>query len=215
MSTMSNFRNYTLWIIGFFIISVILENALVLDMYKPMMGTADGKASFTGLSSDNLDVTIGEARATKMNGYVDINVKNTTGHYIDKCCVKLDLFTVRGNLASTKYIDVSNFDINETRTFRVNFSGNEIGSYAVTIVEDSPDKTYILDLFGWEIDLKNLFGIDLSKIVSIDNIKETGVNIGGLTLNFLKTVPAWAYFVAAGIVIWYMPKGFLFGIFPF
>ena len=214
MSTVSNFRNYTMWIIGFFIISVILENALIMDMYKPINGTTNGEVAFTGMSSD-LDVNVVDARATNINGYIDIDVKNTTGRYMDKCCVKLDLYTVRGNIASTKYIDISNFDINETRRFRVKFTGNEIASYGVTLVEDSPDKTYILDLFGFELDLRNVFGMDLGKIVDLNNIKETGLNLWGLSLNFLKTVPAWAYIFAAGIVVWYMPKGFLFGIFPF
>lgn len=216
MSTMSKFRNYTLWIIGFFIISVILENALVLDMYKPMAGGVDGTMAFSGTTtSANLDVSVADARATNVNGYVDINIKNTSGHYLDKCCVKLDLYTARGNLASTKYIDVSNFEMNETRTFRVKFSGNEIASYSVALVEDAPDKTYILDLFGWEIDLRNILGMDLTNVISLKNMKETGLNIWGLSVNFLKTIPAWAYIIAAGIVIWYMPKGFFLGIFPF
>ncbi|MBR3697450.1 MAG: hypothetical protein IKM97_04225 [Clostridia bacterium] len=215
METMSKFRTYTLWFIGLFIISVIFENALLKDMYKPIAGTANGQISFANVSdNENLDVSIGDARATKMNGYVDINIKNTSGHYIDKCCVKLDLYTVRGNLASTKYIDVSNFEDNETRTFRVKFSGNEIGSYGVSLVEDSPDKSYVLDLFGFELDLRNILGINLGKIVSLDNLKETGVNLWGLTLNFLKSVPTWTYIVATGIVLWYLPSGFLFGIFP-
>ena len=212
MGTMSKFRNYALWIIGFFIISVILENALVLDMYKPMTGTANGAMNFSGASSSNLDVTVGEAKATNMNGYVDINVKNTSGHDIDKCCVKLDLYTSRGNLAATKYIDVSNFAMNETRTFRVKFSGSEIASYNVSLVEDAPDKTYIVDLFGWEIDLSNVFGMDFTRIIDVQNVKDTGVNIWNLTLGFLKSVPTWAYIVAAGIVIWYLPSGYLFGI---
>ena len=212
MSTMSNFRNYALWIIGFFIISVILENALVLDMYKPMGGTANGNLNFSGSSSSNLDVTVGDARATNLNGYVDLNIKNTSGKYIEKCCVKLDLYTTRGNLAATKYIDLSRFEENETRTFRVKFNGSEISSYNVSLVEDAPDKTYIVDLFGWEIDLSNILGMDLTKIINLENVKETGLNVWGLTLNFLKTVPRWAYIVAAGIVIWHLPSGYLFGI---
>ena len=215
MGTMTNFRNYTLWIIGFFIISVILENALVLDMYKPINGTADGNIVFSGTSnSSNLDVSVGDARATNINGYVDINIKNTSGHDIDNCSIKLDLYTKRGNLASTKYIDVSDFKANETRSFKVKFNGNDISSYGVTLVEDAPDKTYIMDLFGWEIDLRNVFGRDLTKIIDLQNIKETGINIGHLTLSFLKTVPTWAYIIAGGIVLWYMPSGYLFGIFP-
>ena len=213
MGTVAKFRNYALWIIGFFIISVILEHALVLDMYKPIGGTTNDTITFTGTSSnENLDVTVGEARATNINGYVDINLKNTTGHDMDKCCVKLDLYTVRGNLAATKYIDVSDFKADETRNFRVKFSGNDIASYQVALVEDSPDKTYIVDLFGWDLDIRNIFGKDLSKIIDLQNLKETGINLWGVSLGFLKTIPKWAYVVAAGIVIFNLPSGYLFGI---
>lgn len=215
MGTMTKFRNYALWIIGFFIISVILENALIADMYKPIAGTSDGNVVFSGQVNTDLEVTVSDARATKINGYLVINIKNTTGKYIEKCCAKIELFTARGVLASTKYVDISKFEVNETKQFKINFKGEEITSYAVTLVEDAPDKSYILDFFGWEIDLRNVFGMDLTSIINVNNIKETGLNIWGLTINFLKTVPAWAYLIATGIVIWYMPTRFLFGIFPF
>jgi hypothetical protein len=212
---MTSFRNYFIWIIAFFVVSVILENALINDMYQPITGTANGNVTLTGQINNDLEVTVQEAKATNMNGYLVINVKNTTGKYIEKCCAKIELFSDRGVLASTKYVDISDFDVNQTKKFKINFKGSEIGSYAVTLQEDSPDKTYILDLFGYEIDLSNVFGMDLSSIINIDNVKETGLNAWNLTLGFLKTIPTWAYMVAAGIVIWYMPKGFLLGIFPF
>lgn len=215
MSTMSNFRNYALWIIGFFIISVILENALIADMYKPIGGSANGNVVFSGQVNTDLEVTVEDARATNLNGYLLINVKNTTGKYIEKCCAKIELFTDRGILASTKYVDISNFEANESRKFKITFKGSEIGGYAVTLLEDAPDKSYILDLFGWEIDLRDVFGMDLTSVLDPNKIKETGIGMWNWSIRFLKTVPAWAYAIAAGIVIWYMPKGFLFGIFPF
>lgn len=215
MSTITNFRNYALWVIGFFIISIILENALIADMYQPIAGTANGNAVFTGKVNSNLEVTVEDARATNINGYLVLNIKNTTGKYLEKCCAKIELFTERGVLAATKYVDVSKFEVNETRQFKINFKGQYIASYAVSLLEDAPDKTYILDLFGWEIDLRNVFGMDLTSVINLENIKETGLNIWGLTINFLNTIPVWAYLIAGGIVIWYMPKGFLFGVFPF
>jgi hypothetical protein len=212
---MTSFRNYFIWIIAFFVISVILENALINDMYQPITGTANGNVTLTGQINNDLEVTVQEAKATNMNGYLVINVKNTTGNYIEKCCAKIKLFTDRGILASTQYVDISDFDVNQTKKFKINFKGSEIGSYEVTLQEDAPDKTYILDLFGFEIDIRNVFGMDLSSIINLDSAKETGLNMWNLTLGFLKTVPTWAYLVAAGVIIWYMPKGFLFGIFPF
>ena len=215
MSTMQNFRNYFIWIIAFFVVSVILENALINDMYDEIDGVANGNVTFTGSVNTDLEVTVEEARATNVNGYLIVKVKNVTGRAIEKCCAKIDLYTLRNRLASTKYVDISNFDVNEEKRFKINFKGEEIGSYSVTLQEDAPDKTYILDLFGFEVDIRNVFGMDLSSIINPANLKETGVNMWGLTLGFLKTVPAWAYLIAGGIVIWYMPKGFLFGIFPF
>ena len=216
MSTMSNFRNYALWIVGFFIVSVILENALVMNMYKPIDGTINSKAIFSNVANSvDLDLSVSDARATNVNGFVDVVVKNTSGRFLEKCCVRLDLLTDRGNSAGTRYIDISNFEMNETRRFRVKFNGNEVGSYAISLVEDSPDKTYILDLFGYEIDLRNVLGIDFAKIIDVNNLKESGLNAWNLGLNFAKTVPAWAYIIAGGIILWYMPKGFLLGIFPF
>lgn len=215
MSTIKNFRNYALWLIGFFIISVILENALIADMYKPMAGTANGNVIFTGKANANLEVTVEDARATNMNGYLVINIKNTTGKYIEKCCAKIELFTERSVLASTKYVDISKFEANETRQFKIKFKGQDIASYSVSLIEDAPDKSYILDFFGWEIDLRNVLGMDLTSVINLNNLKETGLNMWGVTINFMKTIPTWAYMIAAGIVIWYMPKGFLLGIFPF
>ncbi|MCX4303196.1 MAG: hypothetical protein OSJ66_04220 [Clostridia bacterium] len=215
MSTMQSFRNYFIWIIAFFVVSVILENALINDMYDPINGATNGNVTFTGSINTDLEVTVEEARATNVNGYLIVKVKNITGHYIDKCCAKIDLYTERNILAATKYVDISDFDVNQTKKFKINFKGNEIGSYAVSLQEDAPDKTYILDLFGFEVDIRNVFGMDLSSIINPESLKETGVNLWGLTLGFLKTVPAWAYLIAGGIVIWHMPKGFLFGIFPF
>ena len=89
MSTIQKFRNYALWIIGFFIISIILENALIADMYSPISGTANGEAAFVGTINTDLEVTVSEAKATNMNGYLVINVKNTTGKYLEKCCAKI------------------------------------------------------------------------------------------------------------------------------
>jgi len=215
MGTLQKFRNYFVWIIAFFIVSVILENALINDMYTPISGTENGNVTFTGQINTDLEVTVEEAKATNVNGYLIVKVKNITGHYIEKCCAKINLYTERDVLAATQYVDISDFDVNQTKKFKINFKGENIANYAVSLQEDAPDKTYILNLFGFEIDIRDVFGMDLSSIIDPNNLKETGINMWGLTLGFLKTVPTWAYLIAGGIVIWHMPKGFLFGIFPF
>ena len=87
------------------------------------------------------------------------------------------------------------------------------------MVEEAPDKSNILNLFGWEIDLTNVFGMDLTKMfggaLNVETIKETGISVFSWIKVIVSSVPAWAYVIAGGIVLWNLPKGFLFGIFPF
>ena len=100
---------------------------------------------------------------------------------------------------------------------------NEISRYEVSMVEETPDKSNILNLFGWEIDLTDVFGMDLTSffgenirnILNAETIKETGISVFNWVKVILASVPTWAYVIAGGIVLWHMPKGYLFGIFPF
>ncbi len=216
MDRMKTFFKYALLIVGFFILSLILENGLIMGMY----GTITGN---TNMSSNlGLDIQLEDSRATNINGYIRFKVKNTTGHFTQKCYAKIDLYSKQDLLAATKYAEINNFRANEERKFELKFKANEISRYNIEIVEDLPDKTNILNLFGWEIDLTNVFGMDLSNLFGMNiaelfngqNIKEKGVSIFNGFKILLASIPAWAYFIAGGIVLWNLPKGFLFGIFP-
>lgn len=155
-----------------------------------MYGTITGN---TNMSSNlGLDIQLEDSRATNINGYIRFKVKNTTGHFTQKCYAKIDLYSKQDLLAATKYAEINNFRANEERKFELKFKANEISRYNIEIVEDLPDKTNILNLFGWEIDLTNVFGMDLSNLFGINiaelfngqNIKEKGVSIFNGFLKF-------------------------------
>lgn len=222
MSRMKTFLMYLLLLIGFFILSLILEYGLVMDMYKGITGI-----SSSGYTDPNTGIFVGvdEAKASRVNGYIRFKVKNTSGHFIEKCYAKIDLYSKQNLLAGTKYAEIANFEVNEERKFELKFKANEIARYEVAIVEEMPDKSNILNILGWEIDLTNVFGIDftnlsifgvkVSDVLDANNIKEKGISMVNWVKVFLASIPTWAYVVAGGIVLWHMPKGFLFGIFPF
>lgn len=162
--------------------------------------------------------------ATNVNGYIQFSVKNTSK--TDASCYgKIDLYSKQGLLAATEYVDMSNFGASEERDYQVKFKANDIASYEVTLVEDMPDKSNIINLFGWEIDLTDVFGMDLSnatifgvkltELFNWENIKTAGGNAWSGIRIFLAAIPWWGYAIATGIILWYMPKGYLFGIFPF
>ena len=59
------------------------------------------------------------------------------------------------------------------------------------------------------IDPTNVFGIDFTSL-TWDKVKEGGKNVCNFGINFVKSLPTWAYFIASGIVLWNLPAGYLF-----
>ena len=104
MKRAKQLNTYALLLIGFMIISMILENGLIAAMYAPIQGIASG----TYTTTDGLEVTVEDARATRVNGYMKVKVKNTTGRDIDKCYAKMDLYNKYG-LVATEYVEITDF----------------------------------------------------------------------------------------------------------
>ena len=60
--------------------------------------------------------------------------------------------------------------------------------------------------------------MDLTKLkdlFSVEGMKSGLSSAWQFAVNVANSVPLWAWLIASGIVIWHMPKGFLFNIFPF
>ena len=80
-------------------------------------------------------------------------------------------------------------------------------------------------MFGWEIDLTNVLGMDLSNVTifgakltdifSWDGLVTGAGNAWSWFVELVASVPWWGYSIASMIIFWHMPKGFLFGVFPF
>ena len=213
MQRMKTFLIYVLLLVGFFVFSIFAERGFVNQMYQPISGETNN-VLVTSEGSSSFDLRIEEAKATKQNGYLVIAITNISGHYIEKCAAKIELFTKRGILAATNYEEINKFQVNETRRFRVNFKGTDIASYKVTMLESAPYKDpNIVDLFGWEINLKNILGFDLSGLKDIFDAKTIGEGIANgwnFAVNFAKRLPAWVWIVSTGIVVWHLPAKYLF-----
>ena len=171
-----------------------------------------------------MQVTDLEGKASNVNGYLSFKVKNQSNNTVN-CYGKIDLYSKQNLLAATQYIEILNFKPQEEKDYQIKFKANEIASYDISLVSQLPDKTNIINILGWEIDLTNVFGMDLSDInifgvkltelFSWDNVKTAGGNAWSWIKIFLGSVPWWGYAIGGAIVLWYMPRRYLFGIFPF
>lgn len=210
MDRMKTFLTYVLLMIGFFALSLLLENGLLLAMYSQISGEFDGSYAATNgkFSIDHVS-----AKACNVNGYLSFDFMNTTGKFVDQCYVKIDLYNEQDLLADTEYIEVRGLQPGATKPFNIKFKANNIEKFHISIVQNTPDKTNIINILGWEIDLTNVFGlgIDLSNVTIFgvkladlftwDNVMVTSSNF----LNWLEmvvvSVPGWAYGLALLCII--------------
>ena len=124
MARMKTFFLYFLGIVGFFFLSLLLEDALVENMYEKMTGEI---ASSSSIIIDN-----DSGKASNVNGYMQFRLSNTSNEVCDDF-IKIDLYSEQGLLAATKYVEITDLQPGMAKTYQVKLNGNELSSYKITI----------------------------------------------------------------------------------
>lgn len=114
MDRMKTFLIYVLLIIGFFVVSIVLENGLLLAMYTPISGEFD---TYYAKTDSRFHVKNTLATASNVNGYLNFDLINTTGNFVDECYLKVNLYNERQLLADTEYIKIVGM---QPRCFKAN-----------------------------------------------------------------------------------------------
>ena len=208
MDRMKTFFIYFLLFVGLFLVSNMLENGLIYDMYEKINGEINNNYGIEVINNDS--------RATNVNGFMNLSVINGVNSSLENRYLKLDLYNKQDLLALSEYIDLNGLNQNEKKDFNLKFNANNIERYEASVVNEKPDTSGIIRILGIDINLakygidpKNVFGIDLTNF-SLDTLKEKGKNAWNFGINFVKSLPTWAYVVATGIVLWNLPAGYLF-----
>lgn len=200
MDRMKTFLTYVLLTIGFFILSVFLENKLLFAMYSNISGDLNSYYRGNEFRINNIN-----AKACNVNGYITFDLMNTTESFIDQCYLKIDLYNKQDLLADTEYIAILGMQPGDLKNFNIKFKANNIKRFSVSVVENTPDETNIIDILGWEIDLTNVFGlgIDLTNITIFgtkltdifnwSNIKSTSYSLWSWFKITVQGIPIWAY----------------------
>ena len=90
---------------------------------------------------DNLQqVTIYQAQATKVNGRIKGTIYNDANNKITYRYLKIDLYSERGNLLGTKYIDLLGIRENETRNLEVYFKIQDVDYYEISFTEEKEEQ---------------------------------------------------------------------------
>ena len=139
-----------------------------------------------------------------MNGYIRLKITNNSSTLIEKAYIKVLLYTKSDVLAATKYMRIENLEAGETREYKLKFNGHYIKRYIVTVEKEFPNEDKIFNFFGYEIDMSNVFGLDLSNIITARSIGEFTGNVFHSVKVTVKSIPWWGWFFAFTIVagIW-------------
>lgn len=126
---MKTFLKYILAIIIFFFFSNFLIYMSLETTYQNI-----GR-------KDNLQqVTIYQAQATKVNGRIKGTIYNDANNKITYRYLKIDLYSERGNLLGTKYIDLLGIRENETRNLEVYFKIQDVDYYEISFTEEKEEQ---------------------------------------------------------------------------
>ena len=84
------------------------------------------------------EVTIEEAKSSRVHGYVKGTVKNNTEEtYGDNTYIKYDFISNKGNIITSKYLDVSNMKPGDTKDFNVRFNAENIAKTSMSLVNSN------------------------------------------------------------------------------
>lgn len=199
MSRLKTFLTYLILIVAFFAVSKFLEAGLIKNMYKDLTGKVIEDFSYNG-QEIYLDIVVNEAKATNVNGYVDLTVTNKANIDIEEAYLKVNLHSKSSVLAITKFMDIKDLKAGEARNYKLNFEGKYIKQYIVMATDEFPDKENIISIFGYEINTANIFGMDFSEYINAESISSFGKSIWHSFTVTVENIPWWGWFFAWMIV---------------
>ena len=131
---MSRMKVFLRYLIVFLVLYVLVD----FFTYRYLVNSYKNIKTYE-IIEEQPSVTIQEARATAMNGYIVAQVKNNTGEDIEKTNVKIDLYNSRGNNLGTRYVKLENFSKDELREFKVNFRATNISHFEISFTDENVD----------------------------------------------------------------------------
>lgn len=151
MERMKTFFIYFLIVIGFFIVSCLIE----ILAFHAMYGSIIDNGSIE--NGQGIVLEIAKIKATNVNGFIELNAVNKNNSDIKNKYIKVDLINKQDLIAATKYIKIADLKSEESVKYKVTFKANNIEGYKISVTDDAPDiNENIINIFGVEVDVDNL-----------------------------------------------------------
>lgn len=129
MDRLKTFRKYVIWIILFYLFTMLMTYIGFNSTYKNIEQNTETP----------IQTKIDMAQATKVNGRIFGEVTSTEENNLNGKYIKVQIFNRRNALVGTKYLKIEDTIANEPKKFVVYFTAENIESYTVEILDDSEE----------------------------------------------------------------------------
>ena len=122
-----NLRRWLIWFILLFAFVTVGTIIAVKSMYQDI--------EVYKIYSNEPLITVNEAKATNVNGYIKGEVKNETDTDISNKKICLILFNENNENIGEEYLDIGNIQAGETKTYELKFKRNNVDRFIATVIE--------------------------------------------------------------------------------
>lgn len=132
---METFKKIMLWVAIIFIVFFVTNFCnfyIIASTYK------DIDCIIT--NSNNLEIAKKECKATYVNGYCKLSVKNTSETDISNKYIILEGYSEYNNNLTNKYIKIDNIKAGEEKEIQFNYKAQEVKNVSVYVTENEPEK---------------------------------------------------------------------------
>ena len=120
-----NFRRYFIWFILLFAFVSIGSVMAVKSMYQDM--------TIYRIQETNPQITVSEAKATNVNGYIKGAISNNSDKSITDKNLTFFLYNSDNELKATEYIDIGTLSEGQLKTYELKFKEDDIDRFLVAI----------------------------------------------------------------------------------
>ena len=122
-----NFRRYFIWFILLFAFVSIGSIMAIKTMYKDM--------TVYRIQETNPAITVSEAKATNVNGYIKGEIKNNSDESVTDKNLTFFLYNSDNELKATEYIDIGTLSVGQSKTYELKFKQDGIDRFLVAITD--------------------------------------------------------------------------------
>ena len=129
MDRLKTFRKYIIWVIAFYLFTMLLTYIGLNSKYQNINNT--------GNVPDGVKINL--AQATAVNGRILGEVISTEANNLNGKYLKVNIFSKANELIGTKYLKLEDLSLNDPKKFAVYFSAENVKKYTIDVQDYSEE----------------------------------------------------------------------------